>query len=137
MKSNSIEKSFKKNKMLKIDFQNYQLSWTAKKVFHEHFAVVYTVKLTWNDHFIEWSERNISQCILAFKTLCEEKIFERQNKDVYISLKICWHSHLCEMQKQNNAIMLLEKLCKKAVGEHCDGIFFNSEYLRNFSEHLF
>ena len=33
----------------------------SQKVYHEHFSVVYTMKLT---HFMKQSERNISQCIL-------------------------------------------------------------------------
>ena len=42
-------------KILKIDF-------------HEHFSVVYTMKLLRNMFFMKWSERNISQCILALRT---------------------------------------------------------------------
>ena len=38
-----------------------------QKVYHEHLSVVYTMKLSWNTHFMKCSERNISQCILAFR----------------------------------------------------------------------
>ena len=37
-----------------------------QKVNHEHFSVVYTMKLSWNKYFMKCSERNISRCILAF-----------------------------------------------------------------------
>ena len=37
------------------------------KVYHEYFSVVYTMKLLGNTHFMKCSERNISQCILAFR----------------------------------------------------------------------
>ena len=38
-----------------------------QKVYHEHFSVVYTMKLSWNTYFMKCSERNISQCILALR----------------------------------------------------------------------
>ena len=38
----------------------------SQKVYHKHFSVVYTMKLSWNTHFMKETERNISQCILAF-----------------------------------------------------------------------
>ena len=38
----------------------------SQKVYHEHFSVVYTMKPVSNKYFIKGSERNISQCILAF-----------------------------------------------------------------------
>ena len=41
-----------------------------QKVYHEHFSVVlvvYTMRLSSNTYFMKCSERNISQCILAFK----------------------------------------------------------------------
>ena len=38
-----------------------------QKIYHEHFLVVYTMKLSWNTYFMKCSERNISQCILALR----------------------------------------------------------------------
>ena len=38
----------------------------SQKVYHEHFSVVYTMKPSSNTYFMKCSERNISQCILAF-----------------------------------------------------------------------
>ena len=39
----------------------------VQKVYHEHFSVVYTMKLSWITYFIKCCERNISQCILTFR----------------------------------------------------------------------
>ena len=38
------------------------------KVYHEHFLVVYRMKLLSNTYFMKRSERNISQCILVLRT---------------------------------------------------------------------
>ena len=39
----------------------------SQKVYHEHFSVVYTMKLSPNTYFMKCSERNMySQCILAY-----------------------------------------------------------------------
>ena len=41
----------------------------SQKVCHEHFSVVYTMKLLPNTYFMKCSERNISQCILAIRQI--------------------------------------------------------------------
>ena len=38
----------------------------SQKVYHEHFSVVYTMKLSSDKYLMKCSERNIPQCILAF-----------------------------------------------------------------------
>ena len=87
MKSNSIGKSnnrikheikfnrkvFHEEENSENWFSELHVSWTAIKSISRTFCVVYRVKLTWNDYFIVWSEIYISQCILAFKTLRQEK----------------------------------------------------------------
>ena len=40
----------------------------SQKVYHEHFSVVYTMKLSRNTYFMKCSEKNISQFILALTT---------------------------------------------------------------------
>ena len=72
MKTNSMGKSFTIEKILKIDFQNFHVSWKASKVHHEHFSVVYTIKLSRNTYFIKCSEKNISQCILAYRVFLKK-----------------------------------------------------------------
>ena len=38
----------------------------SQKVYHEHFSVVYTMKLLSSTYFMKCSEKNIAQCILGF-----------------------------------------------------------------------
>ena len=44
MKTNSIEKSFTIEKILKINFRILIFHERVQKVYHEHFSVVYTMK---------------------------------------------------------------------------------------------
>ena len=74
MKTNSIEKSFTIEKILKINFPTFHISWKPSKSKSWNFSVVYTMKLSWNTHFMKCSERNISWCILAFRQ--ESKILK-------------------------------------------------------------
>ena len=64
---NKFNRKVFRNFFLKINFKNFHFMKGSKKGYHEHFSVVYTMKLLWNTNFMKWSERNISQCILALK----------------------------------------------------------------------
>ena len=83
MKTNSIEKSFTIEKILKIDFQKiFIFHERDQKVYHEYLFVVYTKKLSWNTYFMKCSERNISQRILVlrnYKLQCQEDYRETVN----------------------------------------------------------
>ena len=65
MKTNSIEKSFTIGKFWRSIFRILIFHERVQKVYHEHFSVVYTMKLSWNTYFMKFPERHISQCILA------------------------------------------------------------------------
>ena len=43
-----------------------EFSYFMKGIYHEHFSVVYTMKLSRNMYFMKCSEINISQSMLAF-----------------------------------------------------------------------
>ena len=43
-----------------------EFSYFMKGIYHEHFSVAYTMKLSRNMYFMKCSERNISQSMLAF-----------------------------------------------------------------------
>ena len=62
------EKSYSQTrKFWKSIFRVLMVHEKQQKVYHKHFLVVYTMKLSWNIYFIKCSERNISQCIFALK----------------------------------------------------------------------
>ena len=67
MKTNSIGKSFTIEKILKIDFQNFHISWNVSKSISRTFLGSLHNETSSNTHFMKCSERNISQCILAYK----------------------------------------------------------------------
>ena len=55
-------------KFWKSIFRIFMFHESLQKVYHEHFSVVYTMKLSWNRYFMKCFERNISQCILTFRS---------------------------------------------------------------------
>ena len=58
-----------------------------QKVYHEYLSVVYTMKLSWNTHFMKCSERNISQCILVFRKFCfyyYDIIWKEKRTTIYV-----------------------------------------------------
>ena len=52
-----------------------EFSYFMKGIYHEHFSVVYTMKLSRNMYFMKCSERNISQSMLAFIFDCQGSYF--------------------------------------------------------------
>ena len=59
----------------------------SQEVYHEHFLVDYTMKLLSNTYFMKCSERNISQCILAFKNFAN-----------FSGKHLCWRLFLIKLQ---------------------------------------
>ena len=54
METNSLITSFMMQKILKIDFQNFDILKKPQKVYDEHFSVVYTMK-NYREIRISWS----------------------------------------------------------------------------------
>ena len=54
-------------KFWKTIFRIFMFHERLEKVYHEHFMVVYTMKLSWNAYSMKCSERNISLSILVFR----------------------------------------------------------------------
>ena len=73
MEANSVVKSFMTEKILKSIFRIFIFDETSQKVYHEHFSVVYTMKLSWN----------ISQCILAFTQKINFCIMNKIYTDIF------------------------------------------------------
>ena len=94
-------KLIKQRKFWKSIFRIFIFHERVQKVYHEHFSVVYTMKLSWNTYFMKCSEGNISQCFLAFrnfakftgKHLCQS-FFLKQNwglSPATLLKKRLWH----------------------------------------------
>ena len=49
-------------------------------------------------------------------------LYTSDDVSLFISLKICWRSHVCKMQKQRNEEVAAGEVA--AVGEHYDGVIF-------------
>ena len=72
METNSAGKSFTIEKILKINFQNFHISWKASKDISWTFlGSLHKETLSWNTYFMKYSKRNILQCILALITTHE------------------------------------------------------------------
>ena len=66
METNLIWKSFTIDKILNIDFQNFDISWNAlKSILWTFLGSLHDEKLSWNAYFMKCFEKNVSQCILA------------------------------------------------------------------------
>ena len=85
IKTNLIEKSLKIWKILKIDFQNFHTSSKASKSTSQTFLGSLHNKISCNTYFMKYSERDISQCILALRN--PKKHVAVQNLSTYDAWK--------------------------------------------------
>ena len=126
MKTDSIGKSFTK---VKIDFRIFIFHERLQKVCHEYLSVVYTMKLSWNTHFMKCSERNISQCILAFRKIILISKFVSHNL-----VNKQWQYTYCPISQEVKAIRQWNLVSYRI---QCEKHFFLKNHTQIVAKNLF